>query len=185
MIFKVCSELIVFKIESSFKIIFQIVDINEVNALNSGQLSEQNMVDVFSDNDKNCIADNNNIDTAYDDDDEPTLKEKLIMNGLKLIDILCVWDCCDCWMKLQSYVAFIVFDPFVELFITLCIVVNTLFMALDHHDMDKNMEKALRSGNYVRTDNTESQISRFSPKNDNLNSSFEKIFFLPFLIRLL
>lgn len=36
-----------------------------------------------------------------------------------------------------------------ELFITLCIVVNTLFMALDHHDMDKSMEKILKSGNYV------------------------------------
>lgn len=42
------------------------------------------------------------------------------------------------------------FDPFVELFITLCIVVNTLFMALDHYDMDKNMERVLKSGNYVR-----------------------------------
>lgn len=41
------------------------------------------------------------------------------------------------------------FDPFVELFITLCIVVNTLFMALDHHDMDKDMEKVLKTGNYV------------------------------------
>lgn len=45
--------------------------------------------------------------------------------------------------------SFIVFDPFVELFITLCIVVNTLFMALDHHEMDGGMEKILKSGNYV------------------------------------
>lgn len=65
------------------------------------------------------------------------------------IDIFCVWDCCWAWLKFQEVVALIVFDPFVELFITLCIVVNTLFMALDHHDMDKDMEKALKSGNYV------------------------------------
>lgn len=45
--------------------------------------------------------------------------------------------------------ALLVFDPFVELFITLCIVVNTLFMALDHHDMDKDMERVLKTGNYV------------------------------------
>lgn len=65
------------------------------------------------------------------------------------IDIFCVWDCCWPWLKFQEVIALIVFDPFVELFITLCIVVNTLFMALDHHDMDKDMEKALKSGNYV------------------------------------
>lgn len=48
-------------------------------------------------------------------------------------------------------VSIIVFDPFTELFITLCIVVNTLFMALDHYDMDKDLEKMLKSGNYVST----------------------------------
>lgn len=41
------------------------------------------------------------------------------------------------------------FDPFVELFITLCIVINTLFMALDHHNMNKEVEKVLLAGNYV------------------------------------
>uniref|UniRef100_A0A3F2YZP3 Sodium channel protein para n=1 Tax=Anopheles melas TaxID=34690 RepID=A0A3F2YZP3_9DIPT len=70
---------------------------------------------------------------------------------MKMIDIFCVWDCCWVWLKFQEWVAFIVFDPFVELFITLCIVVNTLFMALDHHDMDPDMEKALKSGNYFFT----------------------------------
>ncbi|XP_039291754.1 sodium channel protein para isoform X2 [Nilaparvata lugens] len=83
-----------------------------------------------------------------DDDEGPTMKEKMLAQCLRMIDIFCVWDCCWLWLKFQEYVALIVFDPFVELFITLCIVVNTLFMALDHHDMDKNMEKALKSGNY-------------------------------------
>lgn len=46
--------------------------------------------------------------------------------------------------------SFIIFDPFIDLFITLCIVVNTLFMALDHHDMDPGMESTLKNGNYVR-----------------------------------
>ena len=30
----------------------------------------------------------------------------------------------------------IVFDPFTELFITLCIVVNVLFMSADHYDVE-------------------------------------------------
>jgi len=69
----------------------------------------------------------------------------------RCIDIFCVWDCCKLWLDFQKYVSLLVFDPFVELFITLCIVVNTLFMALDHHDMDKDMERVLKSGNYVST----------------------------------
>jgi len=84
-----------------------------------------------------------------DEDDEPTAKEKMLLLCMKGIDVFCVWDCCWLWLKIQEGVAFIVFDPFVELFITLCIVVNTLFMALDHYDMDKNLDKTLKSGNYV------------------------------------
>ncbi|XP_045512248.1 sodium channel protein para isoform X6 [Pieris brassicae] len=89
--------------------------------------------------------------TAEDDDEGPTFKERLLEWLMKGIDFFCVWDCCWLWLEFQKYVALLVFDPFVELFITLCIVVNTLFMALDHHDMDKDMERALKSGNYFFT----------------------------------
>ncbi|GBP07736.1 Sodium channel protein para [Eumeta japonica] len=88
---------------------------------------------------------------AEDDEDGPTFKERLLECLMKGIDIFCVWDCCWLWLEFQKYVALLVFDPFVELFITLCIVVNTLFMALDHHDMDRDMERALKSGNYFFT----------------------------------
>lgn len=56
-----------------------------------------------------------------DDEDGPTLKEKALEAALKGIDVFCIWDCCEPWLKFQEWVAFIVFDPFVELFITLCI----------------------------------------------------------------
>ncbi|KAK2588266.1 hypothetical protein KPH14_004294 [Odynerus spinipes] len=95
------------------------------------------------------------VSTYYfptDDDEEgPTFKEKLLAGIFRCIDIFCVWDCCWLWLEFQKYVSLLVFDPFVELFITLCIVVNTLFMALDHHDMDKDMERVLKSGNYFFT----------------------------------
>ncbi|XP_034241357.1 sodium channel protein para isoform X3 [Thrips palmi] len=86
-----------------------------------------------------------------EDEEEPTFKEKMIAASLRGIDIFCVWDCCWCWLKFQHWVGQLVFDPFVELFITLCIVVNTLFMALDHHDMNPEMDAALKSGNYFFT----------------------------------
>lgn len=79
------------------------------------------------------------------------MKDKLLAAMYRCIDIFCVWDCCCLWLTFQKYVSALVFDPFVELFITLCIVINTLFMALDHHDMDKDMERVLKTGNYVST----------------------------------
>lgn len=48
-------------------------------------------------------------------------------------------------------------DPFVDLFITICIVVNTIFMAMEHHtnkDPNKDgpdLSVVLKVGNYVRT----------------------------------
>nr|UQT18688.1 sodium channel alpha subunit [Liriomyza trifolii] len=89
--------------------------------------------------------------TEEDDEDGPTFKDKALEFTLKCIDIFCVWDCCWVWLKFQEWVSLIVFDPFVELFITLCIVVNTMFMAMDHHDMNKEMERILKSGNYFFT----------------------------------
>lgn len=38
-----------------------------------------------------------------------------------------------------------------ELFITLCIVTNTLFMAMDHDNMDYQFEKVLKNGNLFFT----------------------------------
>ena len=41
-------------------------------------------------------------------------------------------------------------DAFVDLFITLCIVLNTGFMAVDHAGMSEHMAHVLTIGNYVR-----------------------------------
>ena len=65
------------------------------------------------------------------------------------MDVMCMWDCCDCYIRLAEFLSIIVFDPFVDLFITLCIVINTAFMALDHHNMDPGMDRTLQNGNYV------------------------------------
>ncbi|XP_050735327.1 sodium channel protein para-like isoform X15 [Eriocheir sinensis] len=79
------------------------------------------------------------------------IKKKLLEYLLKCIDLFCVWDCCWAWKKFAELVELLVFDPFVELFITLCIVVNTLFMAMDHYGMNCSFEYFLRMGNYFFT----------------------------------
>lgn len=41
-------------------------------------------------------------------------------------------------------------DPFFDLTITLCIVMNTLFMALEHNNMSPTFKFMLKIGNLVR-----------------------------------
>jgi len=49
----------------------------------------------------------------------------------------------------KNYIRLFILDAFTELFLTICIVLNTLFLALDHHDMNPILERVLAIGNYV------------------------------------
>ncbi|XP_069503838.1 sodium channel protein type 5 subunit alpha-like isoform X1 [Ambystoma mexicanum] len=62
-----------------------------------------------------------------------------------------IWDCCPLWLEVRKVVNVIVMDPFIDLTITICIVLNTLFMALEHYDMSKEFEIMLSVGNQVFT----------------------------------
>ncbi|XP_020927336.1 sodium channel protein type 10 subunit alpha [Sus scrofa] len=62
-----------------------------------------------------------------------------------------IWKCCPTWVKLKKLLWSIVTDPFAELTITLCIVVNTIFMAMEHHGMSPTFEAMLQIGNIVFT----------------------------------
>lgn len=54
-------------------------------------------------------------------------------------------------MSIKQKVKFLVMDPFADLTITMCIVLNTLFMALEHYNMTAEFEEMLQVGNLVRT----------------------------------
>uniref|UniRef100_A0A8C0H438 Sodium channel protein n=1 Tax=Chelonoidis abingdonii TaxID=106734 RepID=A0A8C0H438_CHEAB len=69
----------------------------------------------------------------------------------KFAHVFLVWDCCPLWLKLKAFVRLIVMDPFVDLGITICIVLNTLFMAMEHYPMTKEFENVLTVGNLVFT----------------------------------
>lgn len=60
-----------------------------------------------------------------------------------------IWECCPTWVKLKTLLFGIVSDPFAELTITLCIVVNTIFMAMEHHGMSSTFETMFQIGNIV------------------------------------
>ncbi|XP_022243584.1 sodium channel protein para-like [Limulus polyphemus] len=89
--------------------------------------------------------------TEKEEQEKIKFKDRCLAKCLKYVDIFCVWDCCWCWIRFQEFVSLIVFDPFMELFITLCIVVNTLFMAMDHDNMNPEFANVLKKGNYFFT----------------------------------
>ncbi|XP_064410682.1 sodium channel protein type 2 subunit alpha-like isoform X3 [Latimeria chalumnae] len=62
-----------------------------------------------------------------------------------------IWDCCPLWIEVKEWVKFVVMDPFVDLAITICILLNTLFMALEHYPMTKEFTDMLSVGNLVFT----------------------------------
>lgn len=61
-----------------------------------------------------------------------------------------IWDCCPWWLQLKDWVKCMVMDPFLDLGITICIVLNTLFMALEHYPMTDEFNTMLSVGNLVR-----------------------------------
>jgi len=68
----------------------------------------------------------------------------------KLMQLMFGWECHPYWYKVAHIIELFIMDAFVDMFITICIVVNTVFMALDHANMDDTLAQTLRIGNYVR-----------------------------------
>ncbi|XP_063156582.1 sodium channel protein type 4 subunit alpha isoform X1 [Candoia aspera] len=69
----------------------------------------------------------------------------------KFAHTVLIWNCCPPWVKLKRFVKLIVMDPFVDLGITICIVLNTVFMAMEHYPMTEEFSRVLNVGNLVFT----------------------------------
>lgn len=67
----------------------------------------------------------------------------------KFANIFLIWDCSPYWLKVKHIVNLVVMDPFVDLTITICIVLNTLFMAMEHYPMTAHFNHVLTVGNLV------------------------------------
>ncbi|KAJ8963353.1 hypothetical protein NQ318_018825 [Aromia moschata] len=71
----------------------------------------------------------------------------------------CCEQCCmdyDGWLQFQQGLYQIVRDPLFELAITVCIVLNTMFLAMEHHGMSESVLRALDIGN--KASNTATEI---------------------------
>ncbi|XP_065737051.1 sodium channel protein type 1 subunit alpha isoform X1 [Phocoena phocoena] len=69
----------------------------------------------------------------------------------KFSNMFLIWDCSPHWLKVKHIVNLVVMDPFVDLAITICIVLNTLFMAMEHYPMTDHFNNVLTVGNLVFT----------------------------------
>uniref|UniRef100_A0A8C6SRG5 Sodium channel protein n=1 Tax=Neogobius melanostomus TaxID=47308 RepID=A0A8C6SRG5_9GOBI len=69
----------------------------------------------------------------------------------KFADLFLKWDCCEQWVTCKKWMYVVVMDPFVDLGITICIVLNTLFMAMEHYPMTAEFDHMLSVGNLVFT----------------------------------
>ncbi|XP_009994593.1 PREDICTED: sodium channel protein type 1 subunit alpha [Chaetura pelagica] len=90
--------------------------------------------------------------------EDPALREKLEESRqkcppcwYKFANIFLIWDCSPHWLKVKHIVNLVVMDPFVDLAITICIVLNTLFMAMEHYPMTDEFNAVLAVGNLVFT----------------------------------
>nr|6NT3_A Chain A, Sodium channel protein type 9 subunit alpha, Sodium channel protein PaFPC1, chimeric construct [synthetic construct]6NT4_A Chain A, Sodium channel protein PaFPC1,Sodium channel protein type 9 subunit alpha,Sodium channel protein PaFPC1 [synthetic construct] len=114
-------------------------------ANNTANGQEQTTIEMNGD--EAVVIDNN--DQAARQQSDPETPAPSVTQ--RLTDFLCVWDCCVPWQKLQGAIGAVVLSPFFELFIAVIIVLNITFMALDHHDMNIEFERILRTGNYIFT----------------------------------
>ncbi|XP_043189125.1 sodium channel protein 60E-like isoform X2 [Amphibalanus amphitrite] len=61
----------------------------------------------------------------------------------------CIWY--ETWLRWQNRLHLLVTDPCFDVFITLCIILNTAFLALEHYGMSNEMRQTLEIGNRVFT----------------------------------
>ncbi|XP_075465290.1 sodium channel protein type 2 subunit alpha isoform X3 [Ascaphus truei] len=69
----------------------------------------------------------------------------------KFANTYLIWNCSEQWLRIKDVVKIVVMDPFVDLAITICIVLNTLFMAMEHYPMTNHFSHVLTVGNLVFT----------------------------------
>uniref|UniRef100_A0A8C3YVW1 Sodium channel protein n=1 Tax=Catagonus wagneri TaxID=51154 RepID=A0A8C3YVW1_9CETA len=76
-------------------------------------------------------------------------QEPCLPCGENLASKYLVWDCNPKWLCIKKALRIVMTDPFTELAITICIIINTIFLAMEHYQMDKSFETMLYTGNLV------------------------------------
>ncbi|XP_074071894.1 sodium channel protein type 9 subunit alpha-like [Macrotis lagotis] len=62
-----------------------------------------------------------------------------------------IWNCSPAWLKCKDFICTIVMDPFFKLAIVICVIINIIFMAMDHYPASEKFYNMLSVGNLVFT----------------------------------
>ncbi|XP_027762392.1 sodium channel protein type 3 subunit alpha-like [Empidonax traillii] len=62
-------------------------------------------------------------------------KEKRLALWKRFVKKCLIWNCCPFWRAVKKKMKLVILYPFFDLFIMFCIILNTLFMAMEHPDM--------------------------------------------------
>ncbi|XP_007945562.1 sodium channel protein type 7 subunit alpha [Orycteropus afer afer] len=98
------------------------------------------------------------MSTSVDMLDDATLRNKKeVKDSRKKCPFCCyrfakiflIWNCSPCWLKLKDFIHMIIMDPFTDLALIICIILNTLFLALQYYPLSVKMDNVLAIGNMV------------------------------------
>nr|KAF6451090.1 sodium voltage-gated channel alpha subunit 7 [Molossus molossus] len=67
----------------------------------------------------------------------------------KFAKIFLIWNCSPCWIKLKEFVHVVITHPFTDLFLTICIIRDIFFLAMEHYPMSEAFTSVLSIGNLV------------------------------------
>ncbi|XP_074521311.1 sodium channel protein type 4 subunit alpha B-like [Halichoeres trimaculatus] len=66
-----------------------------------------------------------------------------------VLDVCLKWNCCGCWRWLKQRLLSFVMNPLFDLGIVLCLIINILFLAMEHYPMTESFESMLAVSNLV------------------------------------
>ena len=79
----------------------------------------------------------------FADDDDDELHDR---------NCICCTQCCRAyitWIKFQEALNKVISDFGFEMFITFCIALNVIFMAIEHHEMSSSLQTTVKIANWV------------------------------------
>ncbi|XP_030094934.1 sodium channel protein type 5 subunit alpha-like [Serinus canaria] len=62
-----------------------------------------------------------------------------------------IWNCCPFWRAVKERMKLVILNPFVDLLIMVCIILNTLFLAMEYPTMDKEYQKMISLSDQIFT----------------------------------
>ncbi|XP_059725536.1 sodium channel protein type 5 subunit alpha-like [Haemorhous mexicanus] len=62
-----------------------------------------------------------------------------------------IWNCCPFWRAVKRRMKLVILNPFVDLLIMVCIILNTLFLAMEYPTMEKEYQEMISQSDQVFT----------------------------------